>query len=121
MTVKYSSPDGPDSRESVRTRRLQESTVKKKALGLAAFLIVAASILNAFFGEHGVLGLLEARQEHQALQREIDALEAQNQGLAGEIHALRTDPLVIERLAREVLGMAKPGEIAVVIRSADAR
>jgi len=121
MTVKRSLPDGHGSRESVRIRRLEESTVKKKALGLAAFLIVAASILNAFFGEHGVLGLMEARREHQALQREVEDLEVENQRLAREIQALRTDPLVVERLAREVLGMAKPGEISVVIRTAAAR
>lgn len=110
-------PPNHGGRDNVRSRRLQESNVKKKALGLAAFLIVAASILNAFFGERGVLGLMEARRDYRALLLEIDALETENQRLADEIHALRTDPFVIERRAREVLGMASPGEIVVEIRS----
>lgn len=107
------------SRDSARSRRLRESKVKKKALGLAAFLIVALSILNAFFGDRGVLGLMKTQSEYRALVQEVEALEAQNQRLAGEIHALRTDPLVIERRAREVLGMARPGEITLEIRPAN--
>ena len=116
MTSKGEPPQGPTPRDSARTRRLRESLVKKKALGLAAFLIVALSVLNAFFGDRGVLGLVDARNERRALASEIEALRSENQRLAAEIHALRTDRLVIERRAREVLGMARPDEIAVVIR-----
>lgn len=105
--------------DSARARRLRESTVKKKALGFAAFLIVVASFLNAFFGDRGVLRLLDALEEYRAVEHEVRLLREENRRLGDEIHALRTDPLVIERLAREVLGMAKPGEIAVSIRSSE--
>ena len=119
MTTKRPPRNDGAARDSARSRRLRESKVKKKALGLAAFLIVALSILNAFFGDRGVLGLLEARNDYLDLTREVEALHANNQHLANEIHALRTDPLVIERRAREVLGMARPGEIALQIRTPD--
>jgi len=111
--------DDGAARDSARSRRLRESRVKKKALGLAVFLIVALSVLNAFFGDRGVLGLLEARSDYRALAREVEALHANNQRLGNEIRALRTDPLLIERRAREVLGMARPGDIALQIRTAD--
>ncbi len=119
MSIK--APRGPDgaARDSARSRRLRESKVKKKALGLAAFLIVALSILNAFFGDRGVLGLMATRREHRALTREVESLQAQNQQLANEIHALRTDPLLIERRAREVLGMARPGEVSLEVRATE--
>jgi cell division protein FtsB len=80
------------------------------------FLILAATALNALFGERGVLGLMRAREEHDSLVREVEALEAENARLASEIRALRTDPLVVERIAREVLGMARESEIVVTIR-----
>ncbi len=118
MTIKRARNDGA-ARDSARSRRLRESQVKKKALGLAAFLIIALSVLNAFFGDRGVLRLFEARNDYRALAREVEALRANNQRLGNEIHALRTDPLVIERRAREVLGMARPGEIALQIRTPD--
>ena len=119
MTIRRPPRTDGAARDSARSRRLRESTFKKKALGLAAFLIVALSILNALFGDRGVLGLLEARNTYRDLTKEVEALHANNQHLANEIHALRTDPFVIERRAREVLGMALPGEIALQIRIPD--
>jgi len=101
--------------DSERLRRVRESTVKKKILGLAVFAIVVLSLVNALFGERGVLGVATARAEHETLATEIDSLRRGNQDLAREIHALRTDPLAIERRAREVLGMARPEEVTVQI------
>jgi len=114
-------PPTNKGRDHHRVERLQESQVKKKALGLAAFLIVAASIVNAFFGEGGVLGLIEANKNFEQLEREVHAIESENERLGQQIHALRTDPSVIERRAREVLGMALPGEISVEIRPSETR
>ena len=114
-------PPSNKGRGHQRAERLQESKVKKKALGLAAFLIVAASIVNAFFGERGVLGVMEANKNFDELEREVHSIESENERLRREIHALRTDASVIERRAREVLGMARPGEISVEIRPSESR
>jgi cell division protein FtsB len=39
-----------------------------------------------------------------------------NRRLATEIAALRSDPRAIERLAREELGLTRPGETVFLIR-----
>lgn len=106
---------------STKGRRLVETAFRRKALGLAAFLIVAATILNSLFGERGILGLWKARQEYENLLREVEGLEAENDRLSAQIQALRHDPLVVERLARETLGMAREGEIVLTIRHPEAR
>ena len=94
-------------------------SLKRKALSLALFLIVAASMLNALFGDRGFLELLRARQEIESLDREIATLRTQNQGLLGEIRDLKTSPLAVERLARENLALVKPGEIVLLIRETE--
>jgi cell division protein FtsB len=98
-----------------------ESSFRRKALAIAAFLILAASVLNALFGERGFFRLMRAREDYQALNQEVQALEQENQRLAEEIGSLRADPLVIERIAREVLGMARENEIAVSVRNPSER
>jgi cell division protein FtsB len=103
-------------RPSTSGTRFVDAAFRRKALGLAAFLIVAATGLNSLFGERGILGLWKAREEYQSLLQEVAALEAENASLAAQIQALRTDPLVIERLARETLGMAREGEIVLTVR-----
>ena len=101
-----------------RTRQVAktETSLKRKALSLALFLILAASALNALFGDRGLLELLQMREEVESLDREIEMLRAENQKILEEIRSLKTSPLVVERLARENLGLVKPGEVVLLIR-----
>ena len=46
---------------------------------------------------------------------EIEDLQAENARLGNEIAALRSDPRAIERLAREELGLARPGETVFLV------
>jgi cell division protein FtsB len=93
-----------------------ESSLKRKALSLTIFLVVAASILNALFGDRGLTELLKVRQELEQLDWEIAELRARNQQLLDEVRSLKASPLAIERLARENLGLVRPGEIVLLIQ-----
>lgn len=55
---------------------------------------------------------------YQALKEELRVVEAVNRRfdreareLKEEVEALRTDPSALEQIARDELGMAKPGEL----------
>ena len=98
MTRGHATPDG-----AVLPRR--------KAL-LVLFWFLALSLLfNFLFGD---MGLIQGyRQRHAAvhLRQEVLTLRAANASLAAEIHDLRHDPYRIETIAREELGLSRPGEI----------
>jgi cell division protein FtsB len=64
----------------------------------------------AIFGDNGVLALRRLRGEVDSLVREVKTLEAQNERLSRAISELQEDPGVIERIAREELGLVRPGE-----------
>ena len=95
---------------SARARTLERDG--PRLTGRAAFLLVAVALL-------GVVMLVPARQvlEQRSriaeLERQATRLEQQNAELRTEIAKLLT-PVELERLARECLGMVKPGEIALV-------
>jgi cell division protein FtsB len=93
-----------------------ESSLKRKALSLALFLILVSSLLNALFGDHGFIELLKSHERLETLEREVAAIETENRELLADIRSLKTSPLAIERLAREQLGLVRPGEIILVIR-----
>ena len=96
-----------------------ETPLKRKAVSLALFLILAASALNALFGDRGLLVLLKVRQEIESLDQEIAMLRAENQMILEEIRSLKTSPLAVERLARENLGLVKPAEVVLLIRETE--
>lgn len=53
------------------------------------------------------------RQEVLRLETELERERALNRELMQSIEALRNDPKTVERLAREKLGLARPGETVV--------
>jgi cell division protein FtsB len=56
----------------------------------------------------------EQRAELARLERQAAALERTNETLASRAEQLR-DHVFLERLARQCLGMVKPGEVAFVV------
>ena len=94
-----------------------ESGLRKKAATLASVIALIALLVGSFFGDHGVLQLLSQQERAEALAQDLEALRQENHRLAGEIRALSADPRAVERLAREQLGLAKPGETVFIIRT----
>jgi len=79
---------------------------------LAAAGVIGVSLLGAFGSTLLQVYRLE-REAAQLAQHQRD-LEEQNAQLRAEIQALHT-PEYVEKLAREQLGLVKPGEIAFLI------
>jgi cell division protein FtsB len=92
--------------------------LRRKAATLASIIALVALIVGALFGDRGVLHLIDQRNRADALARELDELQAENARLATDIVALRSDARAIERLAREELGLARPGETVFLVRDA---
>jgi cell division protein FtsB len=74
-----------------------------------------ALVVHTVFGEHGYVALRRQQREMDRLQQEIQRLEEENKRLAAEIEALKTDPQAVERVAREQLKLARPGERVLTI------
>jgi cell division protein FtsB len=96
--------------------RGRDVSLRKKAATLASVLVLIALVVGSLFGDRGILHLMDQRRQAAELERQVEALRAENDHLAAEITALRTDPRSIERLAREELGLARPGETVFVLR-----
>ena len=94
----------------------ESSGLRRKAAILASILVLITLVVGSFFGDRGMLNLVAQRERAQTLEHEVAALRAENLHLAEEIRALRSDPRAVERLAREELGLARPGETIFLIR-----
>ncbi len=96
MTVRTQAADRPRVRPTVRGVVL---AVLVTVLG-----VVSLGPVREYLGERARIATLE---------RQAQMLERANAGLEAEIKRLH-DPAELERLARECLGMVRPGEIAFV-------
>jgi len=67
-------------------------------------------VLQDVFGLHGVLAMRRAQQQAIQEQEEIDRISEQNVQLQSRVNSLKRDPEAVERIAREQMGLARPGE-----------
>jgi cell division protein FtsB len=102
-------------------RGRQDSGLRRKAATLTSVIAVLALVVGSLFGDRGFLQLMRQQERSETLRREIEELRSENGRLAAEIAALRTDPRAIERLAREELGLTRPGETVFLIREEQPR
>jgi cell division protein FtsB len=86
-------------------------SVRLNGRAVALLLIALAVMLLAI---PPLRGYLDERGQLKDLQNQATALEQQNQTLQTRIDQL-SDATFLERIARECLGMVKPGETAFVV------
>jgi cell division protein FtsB len=75
-----------------------------------------AVLVNALFGDRGLAGTIEARRDWHRLAENLASLKRENAGLREQARRLQDDRTVIEAVAREELGLIRPGEILVVVK-----
>ena len=85
-------------------------TLRRNAV-LALGLIFIALLVHEVFGEHGYLAMRRQKKELDTLQQQIQQLQQENQELEKQVKALQSDPKAIEKVAREQMRMARPGEL----------
>ncbi|HVT44840.1 MAG TPA: septum formation initiator family protein [Thermoanaerobaculia bacterium] len=93
----------------------KSAKVTLKAVFLLSAVLTIVFLVSFVFSEQGISELQRSRKHVQSLQEEIARLETENLRLRREIQSLRTSTFVVERIAREDLGMSKEGEIVYLL------
>jgi len=84
-----------------------------RALGLGTLLIAVVAILALLDRDSGLGIWLELREDLDRSTARVEELRQQNDFLRREIELLEADPTAVDRVIREELDMALPGEIVV--------
>ena len=73
-------------------------------------LFLLAMMALTVWGDRGLLAMWRTQGELERLVREIEIVEQKNATLSREVQRLRSDRGYIEKIAREELGLVRPGE-----------
>ncbi|MDE2180258.1 MAG: septum formation initiator family protein [candidate division NC10 bacterium] len=85
-------------------------SARKRRLIFVAVLAILIAI-SSMVGKKSLVKVLQMTKTTTELQQEITRLRQVNEGLTREIQALTNNPGQVEMIAREDLGLVKPGEI----------
>ena len=100
--------------QNVSAEEKIRSQMRQYGRGLLG-LLVLVMIVHDVFGTHGFLVMRRTQNEIRKVKADLEALSKENAALAQEVKDLNTDPRLIEKIARDDLGLARPGEIIIRI------
>ena len=78
-------------------------------------LLTMVVLVDSLFGERGLPARGRVKAEMTQAIGDLESLKDENAGLREQIRRLQSDPGAIESVAREELGLMRPGELVVLI------
>jgi cell division protein FtsB len=78
-------------------------------------LLLLVMLVHDIFGTHGFLAMRRTQNESKKVKTDLEKLNKENAALEQESKDLKSDPRLIEKIARDDLGLARPGEIIIRI------
>ena len=92
-----------------------------KFLTYLLVFIAVGLLVDAVFGDRGLLDTMRAQREYAALAGRVERLREENARMREQTQRLREDPKTIESAAREQLDLIHPGETVFIIADGDKR
>ncbi len=94
-------------------------SVRRRVVNYTLTFITIVLIVDALVGDKGLLETMRARKQYAEVSASLEALRQENDRLRDEMHRLTDDPAMIESVARQELGLVRPGELVFVVKDVD--
>jgi cell division protein FtsB len=108
--------DGPSRKTAQQSTRAAMVRRGRRIARYVLGFVTIVLVIDAIVGEKGLLTLVKARRDFDAVEQSLQRSRRENAQLREEARRLREDPAAIEELARRELGLIKPGEKLFIIR-----
>jgi cell division protein FtsB len=97
-------------RGSKRSKKL----IKKKLKKILVYLVICGIIYYLFFGAYGLINITKLKRRENKLRKEKQELLKREAALLDSLKKIKTDTFLIEKIAREKLGMLKDGDTVII-------
>ena len=107
---------GPGPLRRRRAVPAPSSLFRRRGVHLLLIFVTLVLVIDALIGEKGLMESMHAQRQFRELGASLDRLRRDNAHLRDEARRLTEDPATIESLAREQLGLIRPGEIMFILK-----
>ncbi len=97
-------------RDLKRSKKLIKKNLKKILL----VLIICGIIYYLFFGAYGFINIVKLKRRENKLKKEKQELLKKQEALLDSLKKIKKDTFLIEKIAREKLGMIKSGDTVII-------
>lgn len=92
-------------------------TKRQNILLSISTLLLIALFIYIIFSKHGYFDLVLLKQEQSKFVQKNERLTRENLAISIEIDRLKNDPVYIESIARQELGMIRDNEIILTLKN----
>ena len=92
------------------------SPLRRKVFHFLLIFVTVVLVVDGLVGEKGFLETMRARRQAREQETHLAHLRQENVQLREEARRLREDPKAIESVAREELGLIRPGELLFILK-----
>ena len=107
---------GPEPLRRKRAVAAPLSVFRRRGVHLLLIFVTLVLVIDALIGEKGLMESMHAQRQFRELGASLDRLRLENAHLRDEARRLKEDPATIESLARDQLGLIRPGEIVFILK-----
>jgi cell division protein FtsB len=115
-------PSGPGASRTpqpLRRRRVPvapRSAFRRKTIHFLLVFVTVVLVVDALVGEKGLTESIRAGRHEAEQAAAVARLRLENADLREQARRLREDPSAIESVAREQLGLIRPGEMLFILK-----
>ena len=97
------------------------SPLRNRILNYVLALITVVLVVDALVGDKGLLETVRARRQFAGVEAALAATRQENARLREQVRRLKEDPASVEAIAREELGLIRPGEMLFIVHDSDGK
>lgn len=103
----------------MRRQRVQPapaSPIWRKVLNYLFVFVTLILLVDALAGQKGLVETIRARRQSRDLATSLEQVRQENARLRELVRLLREDDPTIESIARQELGLIRPGEVLFIVK-----
>ncbi len=100
--------------ERARPLLMRLYALRRRIATVVIVTLAGMLFVHVMFGANGMVVYRQKRAEYEALKKQIERVQQENDRRTQQIQGLKSDEKAIEKEAREQLGYARPGEYVYV-------
>lgn len=106
--------------EPLRRKRVEPepaaSPLRRKVLNVILGFATVVLMADALVGDKGLMERMRARTQYESQAGALQKLRNGNAAMREQIRRLKDEPSAVEAIARQELGLIRPGEVVFILR-----
>jgi cell division protein FtsB len=97
-----------------RSSKHSKGLFKKHLKKILLILLICGVLYYLFFGSYGFINIIKLKRKEINLRREKQEFLKKEEALLDSLKKIKSDTFLLEKIAREKLGMIKPGDTVII-------